>query len=84
MGLVLLSPLRRTRTPPPTTSEAESGATPALAILQEPPFARAGLADRLVAELGVGLGYGFDTTSDDESVHIRDTRKEIGPDPRVT
>jgi hypothetical protein len=65
---------------------------PILAVLQEPPFARAGLADRVCAEISTGFGYGFDEPLPPvagqekvvERVHIRDSRKEVGPDPRLT
>ncbi|MDW5317812.1 hypothetical protein [Rhizobium sp. PL01] len=58
------------------------GAPPVLAILQEPPFSRGGLADRVVAEIKTGFGYGF--AKDDTPVEILDSRKEIGPDPRLS
>jgi hypothetical protein len=71
---------------PLTTSTgvaATSASTPpVLAVLQEPPFARAGLADRIVAEMSTGFGYGFE--SGEDQVHILDSRKEVGPDPRLT
>lgn len=59
---------------------------PVLAVLQEPPFARAGLADRVSAEIRTGFGYGFDsqTIDKDQRVHILNSRKEVGPDPRLT
>lgn len=59
------------------------GAPPVLAILQEPPFSRGGLADRIAAEIKTGFGYGFARDSDDP-VEILDSRKEIGPDPRLS
>ncbi|MCK1412522.1 hypothetical protein IVB55_05695 [Bradyrhizobium sp. CW4] len=71
----------------PLTTSAGVAATsastpPVLAVLQEPPFARSGLADRTVAEMSTGFGYGFE--SDEDQVHILDSRKEVGPDPRLT
>jgi hypothetical protein len=71
----------------PSGSDADISAAPVLAIIQEPPFVRGGLAERLGAELAVGFGYGFERKSDDinvEAVHILDARKEIGPDPRLS
>lgn len=65
---------------PLTTTTA--GDTPSvLAVLQEPPLAHGGLADRVSAELKTGFGYGFETR---DFVEIRDARKEVGPDPTLT
>ncbi|WP_292325402.1 hypothetical protein [Mesorhizobium sp.] len=68
---------------PLTTSvsgdEAALPAPPVAAILQEPPFARGGLADRIAAEIKSGFGYGF--PDDDKQVEILDSRKETGPTP---
>ncbi|KQS96699.1 hypothetical protein [Rhizobium sp. Leaf386] len=58
-------------------------APPVLAILQEPPFSRGGLADRIAAEIKTGFGYGFEDV-ENAAVEILDSRKEIGPDPRLT
>jgi len=49
---------------------------PVAAILQEPPFARGGLADRIATEIKTGLGYGF--AKADEPLEILDARKEAG------
>lgn len=63
--------------------EAESTATPPLAcVLQERPFAFGGLAERVLAGIQVGLGYGFQSTN--PTVQPLDTRKELGKDPRFT
>ncbi|RWU17147.1 hypothetical protein DM813_27685 [Pseudomonas alkylphenolica] len=65
---------------PLTTTTA--GDTPSvLAVLQEPPLAHGGLAERISAELKTGFGYGFESP---DFVEIRDARKEIGPDPTLT
>lgn len=75
----------------PLTASTGTDATvqstpPVLAVLQEPPFARAGLADRVSAEIRTGFGYGFDAPAvdKDQRVHILNSRKEVGPDPRLT
>jgi hypothetical protein len=54
-------------------------APPVLGVLQEPPFARGGLADRVDAEIKTGFGYGFE--ADNKPVEILSSRKEIGPTP---
>ncbi|HTO30182.1 MAG TPA: hypothetical protein VL202_03220 [Pararhizobium sp.] len=72
---------------PLTTAPRDDGsipsAPPVLAILQEPPFSRGGLADRIAAEIKTGFGYGFEGMTD-ATVEILDSRKEIGPDPRLS
>jgi len=60
---------------------------PVLSIVQEPPFARGGLADRVAAEIKTGFGYGFEAPQPDSprpSLEVLDSRKEIGPDPRLS
>ncbi len=60
---------------------------PVLSILQEPPFARGGLADRIAAEIKTGFGYGFEGPqpgNPSPSLEVLDARKEIGPDPRLS
>ncbi|HDS1776892.1 TPA: hypothetical protein QEM49_001376 [Pseudomonas putida] len=65
---------------PLTTTTA--GDTPSvLALLQEPPMAYGGLADRVSAELKTGFGYRFVSR---DVVEIDDARKEVGPDPTLT
>jgi hypothetical protein len=65
---------------PLTTTTA--GDTPSvLALLQEPPLAYGGLADRVSAELKTGFGYRFVSR---DVVEIDDARKEVGPDPTLT
>ncbi|MFY9294422.1 MAG: hypothetical protein WAP03_27605 [Methylorubrum rhodinum] len=66
---------------PLTSAPGQAGTPPVLAILQEPPFSHGGLADRVTAELKTGFGYGFELGG--PTVEIRDSRKEIGPDPRL-
>ncbi len=64
-------------------------APPVAAILQEPPFSRSGLADRIAAEVKTGFSYGFsfdDSVHSDDTHHLEilDSRKEGGPDPRLS
>ena len=60
---------------------------PVIGVLQEPPFARGGLADRIASEIKTGFGYGFEALPQSGSgkqvatVEILDARKEIGPTP---
>lgn len=71
----------------PDDGETRRPAPPVAAILQEPPFARGGLADRIACEIKTGFGYGFekeqpepgDPDQDAEPVQILDSRKEVGP-----
>ncbi|WP_439923096.1 hypothetical protein [Nitrobacter sp. JJSN] len=65
----------------PDGDYANKPAPPVAAILQEPPFACGGLADRIAAEVKTGFGYGFE--DDSKHVEIRDAREEAGPDPRL-
>jgi hypothetical protein len=71
----------------PSGDEARRPAPPILGVLQEPPFARGGLADRVAAEIKTGFGYGFPATDPknppptEPPVEIQDSRKEIGPSP---
>lgn len=66
---------------PLTSAPGGDGTPPVLAVLQEPPFPHGGLADRVAAELKTGFGYGSEKPG--EPIEIRDSRKEIGPDPRL-
>jgi hypothetical protein len=64
------------------TEQAHDTVTPpVMAILEEHPFAYGGLADRISAEIRTGFGYGFEASP---MVHALDTRKEFGPDPRLS
>lgn len=65
----------------PGGESARAPAPPVAAILQEPPFARGGLADRIACEIKTGFNYGFDSSG---TVTIADARKEIGPTPYLT
>ncbi|MBR0860664.1 hypothetical protein JQ614_02485 [Bradyrhizobium diazoefficiens] len=68
----------------PDADQARRPAPPVAAILQEPPFSRGGLADRIAAEVKTGFGYGFEKPpehGDSTPVEILDSRKEIGPSP---
>jgi hypothetical protein len=58
-------------------------APPVLALLQEPPYAQGGLADRIAAEIKTGLNWGFAQPAP-AKVQVLDLRKEIGRDPRLT
>ncbi|URK88093.1 hypothetical protein LP421_11355 [Rhizobium sp. RCAM05350] len=83
--MLLTRPQQRALVPLTSTPHDDghlSGTPPVLAILQEPPFSRGGLADRIAAEIKTGFGYGF--AKDDTPVEILDSRKEIGPDPRLS
>ncbi|PWE53728.1 hypothetical protein DEM27_24645 [Metarhizobium album] len=92
--LILTRPQLRALIPQTTAPGGESSKRPIppiAAILQEPPFSRGGLADRIAPELKTGFGYGFEKQSeDDEAAHrpappveILDSRKEIGPNPQL-
>ncbi|MEQ1954885.1 hypothetical protein [Mesorhizobium sp. CN2-181] len=103
MRVAVLAELSRALLPTPqlraliplTTSvsgdETANPAPPVAAILQEPPFARGGLADRISAEIKTGFGYGFlpdaERAEPDKRVaaanhvEILDSRKEAGPTP---
>ncbi|WP_238538958.1 hypothetical protein [Novosphingobium sp. AP12] len=87
--LMLTRPQLRALIPLTTTPAGESGrqpAPPVAAVLQEPPFARGGLADRIAAEIKTGFGYGFPPSEDERDqppVEIRDARKEAGPNPNL-
>lgn len=93
--LLLTRPQLRALIPLTTAPGGERDTEPAppvAAILQEPPLARAGLADRIASELKTGFGYGFEQTEEEAKaekpgstpqVEIRDARKEGGPDPRL-
>ncbi len=71
---------------PLTTAPGGEGrdapAPPIVAILQEPPFAEGGLADRIASEIKTGFGYGFNDAAA-ETVEILDSRKEAGPNPHL-
>lgn len=76
----------------PGGDDARQPAPPIAAILQEPPFAGAGLADRIACEIKTGFGYGFEQNKDEAEhanppttprVEIRDSRKEAGPRPQL-
>jgi hypothetical protein len=70
-------------------SDVARPAPPVAAILQEPPFARGGLADRIASEIKTGFSYGFSyldsehAPDEDHHLEIIDSRKEAGPDPRL-
>ncbi|WP_027555971.1 hypothetical protein [Bradyrhizobium sp. Cp5.3] len=77
---------------PLTTAPGGDGvhrpAPPVAAILQEPPFARGGLADRIGTEVKTGFSFGFsydDNIPPDATHHLEilDSRKEGGSDPRL-
>jgi hypothetical protein len=95
--LTMTRPQVRALMPLTGTPAMERIAPPVLAIFQEPPFARAGLADRIGSELKTSFGWGFAEESKKEdgpalteadvlkpTVEILDSRKEIGPDPRLS
>lgn len=83
--ILLTRPQLRALIPLTTAPGGESArlpAPPVAAILQEPPFARGGLADRIACEIKTGFHYGFGP--DPAQVTIEDSRKEIGPTPYLT
>ncbi len=53
---------------------------PIMAVLDEAPFFHGGLADRIGAEIKTGFGYEMGANA----VGLKDSRKEVGPDPRLT
>ncbi|MDP8993788.1 MAG: hypothetical protein M3N07_02215 [Pseudomonadota bacterium] len=65
---------------PLTSSPDRPGAPPVMAFLAEHPFAHGGLADRIGAE--VKTGFSFRTQN--QRLTLEDSRKEFGPDPRLT
>ncbi|MBY3101239.1 hypothetical protein HFO69_26615 [Rhizobium laguerreae] len=92
--LILTRPQLRALIPQTTAPGGERSRLPIppmAAILQEPPFSRGGLADRIAPELKTGFGYGFEEQckkDKDEhkpapTVEILDSRKEIGPNPQL-
>lgn len=73
----------------PLTQSPDEGAghtPPLLAILQERPFEYGGLADRMVAEIRSGIGFGFTQlpVPQESRVAPYDVRQELGPDPRLS
>ena len=74
---------------PPLTRRVEGDETispPVLALLSETPFAFGGLAARIATEIRTGIGYGVVSPNGVGTPAIGpiDTRKEIGPDPRLS
>lgn len=55
-------------------------APPVLAILDEPPMAQLGLAERITAEIRTTRRFGFEN----DVLALTGLRKEIGPDPRLS
>lgn len=85
--IVLTRPQVRAIIPLTQSPEAGAGNTPPLlAILQEHPFEYGGLADRVVAEIRTGIGFAAIPATDTEDARVApfDTRKELGPDPRLS
>lgn len=66
----------------PGGEDTRAPAPPVAGILQEPPFGRGGLADRIAAEIKTGFGYGFEDIKE-AHVEILDSRKEGGIDPHL-
>jgi hypothetical protein len=78
--LQLTRPQLRALMPLPVSPET-SGTPPVLAMLEENPFVHGGLADRIGAEVKTGFGYELPSEG---SLKILDSRKEIGPDTRLS
>ena len=57
---------------------------PIMAVLDERPYAHGGLADRIGAEIKTSLGYALPASAEGGSLGVVDTRKEFGPDPRLS
>jgi hypothetical protein len=71
----------------PDDSAAEG--PPILCVLEEKPFVQGGLADRVLGLIKTGIQFGFPedgvAPGDDAwVVQPKDTRKEVGPDPRLS
>lgn len=63
---------------------ARPGETPPIAcVLEEPPFAVGGLAERMLPEIAVKPGYAFLGESDGGKLGPLDLGREIGRDPRI-
>ncbi|MFA1676913.1 hypothetical protein ACDY97_30360 [Rhizobium mongolense] len=62
------------------SSSSDVTTPPIMAVLDEAPFFHGGLADRIGAEIKTGFGYEMAA----QKVGLIDSRKEIGPDPRLT
>ncbi len=84
----LTRPQMRALLPLTTQPEVEGSplndAPPVIAYLQEPPASAGGLADRIAGEIKVGFGYGFASAAKEAQVGILDSRKQIGPDPKLS
>ncbi len=63
-----------------TPSQIDTICPPVLALLQEPPYSRTGLAERVAAEVKTGWNWSFE----EKRLAITDARKEIGRDSRLT
>ena len=64
--------------------ESSSPSAPLLCVLAEPPYAQLGLADRLDAELHTVNVYDFGENGESPTLQLRQLRKEVGPDPRLS
>lgn len=85
--IVLTRPQLRALIPLTQSPEEGAGHTPPLlAILQERPFEYGGLADRVISEIRTGIGFAASVLPGDseQTVAPFDTRKELGPDPRLS
>lgn len=65
---------------PDVWSPAGVNTPPIMAVLDEAPFFHGGLADRIGSEIKTGFGYEMGANS----VGLLDSRKEVGPDPRLS
>lgn len=90
---------------PDTEQHGPSAVLPVTCVMEEPPFAQLGLADRVCADLKTTPTYGFSPaddaiaesanpedsiqpglapTAEEEVLQVKDLRKQLGGDPRLT
>lgn len=80
----LTRPQLRALLPLTTSPDPDAVTPPVMAFLAEPPFAAGGLADRIAAEVKTAFSHEISAADGKERLHVRDSRKEAGPDPRLT
>jgi hypothetical protein len=85
----LTRPQLRALLPLTVATDGGAGTPPILALLSEPPFAQGGLADRIAAEIRTGFSHEIAPADPAAAgaaptLRILDSRKEAGPDPRLS